>query len=423
MATTTQSPSGKKSNGCGVALLVFTILFGVMMFWVGYGEEISDRFGIVLPWSAEANQDPETGLPKGVHLIEFYGGVDPETATDEEVSAGMQRARAELVQALYDMETGFYIDSPALLMGSETVPADVFWVGEIKGTSARTDKGKKLYYRVDVTYLCSKQERDRMQAEIDEAAADIIAQVPADADRWTKALVVHDELVKRMSYDYSYSNEHRFDIYGALVEHEAVCAGYARAFEYLMESLGERAEYDTSSFHPNEEGISHAWNHTYGTESVLVYYIDVTWDDSGSVDRFGNPYILHDYFGLALAELSRIDSHQGLALIDDDRPYSEASYHVKKGYFLESYDRSALIGIFEEQYDDGSNLLTVKFADEEAYLDAMEALCGAGWRDWDDADTSELWTVLRAAAPGYDEGISIGHNDGLYILNIYLYPA
>ena len=65
----------------------------------------------------------------------------------------------------------------------------------------------------------------RMQAEIDAAAWEILAKCPGDGDIFGDCLVIHDELIKRITYDRSLSFPHIYDIYGALVNGKAVCQG------------------------------------------------------------------------------------------------------------------------------------------------------------------------------------------------------
>jgi len=60
--------------------------------------------------------------------------------------------------------------------------------------------------------------------------------------------------------------------YSALVNGRSVCAGYSRAFQYLMQEAGIPCYYCTGY-----AGESHAWN-IVGLEDGF-YNVDVTWDD------------------------------------------------------------------------------------------------------------------------------------------------
>ena len=80
---------------------------------------------------------------------------------------------------------------------------------------------------------------------------------------------MHDTLAERITYDLS--AEMSQSAYSALVNGRTVCAGYARAFQYIMQRLGIPCYYCTGY-----AGESHAWN-IVGMEDGY-YNVDVTWD-------------------------------------------------------------------------------------------------------------------------------------------------
>lgn len=90
---------------------------------------------------------------------------------------------------------------------------------------------------------------------------------------------VHNWLVDNLSYAQNGEmNPNAYDIYGAFVEKQAVCEGYARAFKLLMDKMEIPciliAGTGTNS---NGETESHAWNYVY--IDGIWYAVDVTWDD------------------------------------------------------------------------------------------------------------------------------------------------
>ena len=62
--------------------------------------------------------------------------------------------------------------------------------------------------------------------------------------------------------------------YSALVNGKTVCAGYARAFQYLLGQLGIPCYYCTGF-----AGENHAWNIVALEDGY--YNVDTTWDDTG----------------------------------------------------------------------------------------------------------------------------------------------
>ncbi|MBQ6118462.1 MAG: hypothetical protein IJK98_04445, partial [Clostridia bacterium] len=64
---------------------------------------------------------------------------------------------------------------------------------------------------------------------------------------------------------------HSQDMYGALVDHVAVCDGYTRAYLYLLNRVGVGCGYCRSF------SLNHAWNIV--TVNGRSYHVDVTYDD------------------------------------------------------------------------------------------------------------------------------------------------
>ncbi|OMG01521.1 hypothetical protein BK146_06385 [Paenibacillus sp. FSL R7-0333] len=103
---------------------------------------------------------------------------------------------------------------------------------------------------------------------------------------------LHDYVVKNTAYDYDNFlkdtvPEMSRTVYGTLLEHKAVCQGYALTMNLLLELAGIESYYVTGV----ANGGAHAWN-------VIVldgvyYHLDATWDDPVP-DSPGN--VRYDYF-------------------------------------------------------------------------------------------------------------------------------
>ena len=91
-----------------------------------------------------------------------------------------------------------------------------------------------------------------------------------------KALLLHDRLALLCEYDYDNYlagtiPESSYNAYGVLVLNDAVCKGYALAYDFLLEQVGIDSDYCAS------DDINHAWNIVYIND--IPYHVDVTWDD------------------------------------------------------------------------------------------------------------------------------------------------
>lgn len=101
-----------------------------------------------------------------------------------------------------------------------------------------------------------------------------------------KEKYVHDYLLKHVEYNEDAAIHQ--SAYSALVNHESVCAGYARAFQIVLRELGIPAYYCTGYTDGN-----HAWNIVKLDDEY--YNVDVSWDDP-----VNNPdgTLFYDYFNV-----------------------------------------------------------------------------------------------------------------------------
>lgn len=91
-----------------------------------------------------------------------------------------------------------------------------------------------------------------------------------------KALILHDRIALWCEYDYDNylagaTPKSSHNAYGVLVLKDAVCQGYALAYDYLLEQIGIKSEYCSSTT------LNHAWNIVYIND--IPYHVDITHDD------------------------------------------------------------------------------------------------------------------------------------------------
>ena len=89
---------------------------------------------------------------------------------------------------------------------------------------------------------------------------------------------VHDYLVESIDYEQTISKDNIYNIYGALINKECVCEGYAKSFKYLMDCLNIPCVVVAGKATTSEGGTeNHAWNYVQIEHNW--YAIDCTWDD------------------------------------------------------------------------------------------------------------------------------------------------
>ena len=97
-------------------------------------------------------------------------------------------------------------------------------------------------------------------------------------DTYNKVLQIHDWIIENLEYSSDFQNANVYNTYGALIEKNAVCEGYAESFKYMLDELGIPCILVKGTA-TNSEGVTenHEWNYVKLEEKW--YAVDVTWDD------------------------------------------------------------------------------------------------------------------------------------------------
>jgi transglutaminase/protease-like cytokinesis protein 3 len=110
---------------------------------------------------------------------------------------------------------------------------------------------------------------------------------------YDKARAIHDYLVRTVHYRSNRDDQQKYDAYGALINHYAVCAGYAKAFE-LMCACCEIKCHLVEGETKDGSSDGHAWN--IAKIGGKWRHVDVTWDDP--VPESNQDGISHTYFNV-----------------------------------------------------------------------------------------------------------------------------
>ncbi len=145
-----------------------------------------------------------------------------------------------------------------------------------------------------------------------------------------KALILHDRLALHCEYDYDtlkydYSNMPRssYNAYGVLVLRDAVCMGYALAYDYLLDQVGIKTLYCSS------DTLNHAWNIVYIDNTP--YHVDVTWDDP-VWDMYGR--VSHENFLRSTQGMKDTDhTATDFFSFPDDTTYDDYYWQTSKSAF------------------------------------------------------------------------------------------
>ena len=240
--------------------------------------------------------------------------------------------------------------------------------------------------RTEFTFHMISDDMDEIigwYSDMKAAALGVTASIPESWSDWEKALYIHDYLANNVEYDFegarvnnemNAANESNAGAayntpYGPLVNHSAVCSGYAAAYQYLAQLLG----LECGRVSGTGDGESHSWN--YIRLDGSYYWVDVTWDDDTPADgihKETNAPYRHAYCFVPDEIISRshaVDSDQPAPPVCDSM---ELNYYQQTGTYFGQFDEETVLELLRRNADD--TYVEMMFADEASYLAAMTFL-------------------------------------------------
>ena len=169
----------------------------------------------------------------------------------------------------YDNPEIFYLSPKKMYLNIETTTRR-----DVSTYNVYINSGNEVNYLTEE--FNSKQAVDQAITQIEQIKNQIIQN--RTGNTYEDIKMVHDYLVDNISYDSSLSKQNIYNIYGALVNRECVCEGYARAFKYLLDELNIPCVMVIGTATNSQgETENHAWN--YVQLNGNWYAVDTTWDD------------------------------------------------------------------------------------------------------------------------------------------------
>ena len=152
------------------------------------------------------------------------------------------------------------------------------------------DKSIKIVTKIHMYCYAGREETALAKQKYDSAADKLIAGITPDMPEFERELILHDRLADHIAYE---DGDRVHDAYGALVNGKAVCDGYTKAFQYLLQRVGIQSFMVTGI----GNGVKHAWNIV--RIDGKYYNVDLTWDDQKSD-------IIYTYFNITDEEIKSL---------------------------------------------------------------------------------------------------------------------
>ena len=166
--------------------------------------------------------------------------------------------------------------------------------------------GEYLDAEGNVNLVTLRRDYSKMSRVID----NIMLAVDEDMSDIEKVLYVHDWLVEQVDYAYEEYlagaiQQAQYCARGPLLEHKAVCSGYAAAFSLLAKRMGVNVRQVSSG------PMNHGWNMV--ELDGVWYHVDATWDDPVYSDYGGDYWnegvVSHTYFLKSDDEFLKLEHH------------------------------------------------------------------------------------------------------------------
>ena len=208
-------------------------------------------------------------MTDGTYVVEYgeaFSDILEQEGGNEQLGDDYQAA----VEAfLYDNPDVFYMDVNKLYLNVKSKK-------KVFSTTYNVYVGPAENSNYFAEGFTSKAQVQDAKRKIENIKNSILQNVTGDT--YKDILYIHDYLVENIDYDQDYSSIGSYSMYGALIDKECVCEGYAKTLKYLLNAANIPCEIiqgqATSSSGKTE---SHAWNIVY--LEGKWYYIDATWDD------------------------------------------------------------------------------------------------------------------------------------------------
>lgn len=253
------------------------------------------------------------------------------------VVAGIKDAKNNIVINIKGKNIDFSNDLGKILDMAYNDYPEYFWFSGGWGASVASNSSSTLL-NIFPNYTFTGSALSGAKTAYNSKVAELTKGLDGKSD-YEKSKILHDRLAAAVDYTFTSNDQ---NAYGALVEGKAVCSGYARAYQHLMNKAGIPTWFVTgTSYNPTTgAAVGHAWNIV--KLDGKWYYTDVTWDDQGET-------IYYEYLNITTDKMD--DDH---TLADEYKNLvpaatsTAANYYKIEGREFTKYDQTRLVELLKK---------------------------------------------------------------------------
>lgn len=234
------------------------------------------------------------------------------------------------------------------------------------------------YSILQLEYLTKSSEEITLKNQQLQIAIDNILKkhITDNMSDFEKELALHNALVEHVDY-YKYQDIDKIPCikhtaYGALVEKQAVCDGYSKAFKMLLEKVG----VENIIIHGSTENVAHAWNLVKLDNEY--YHVDVT---SDKLEENNKKHVIHKYFNIDDKQIAKTHTITNQTSYPKSKGIKYEYYNIK-GYNIKSGDNlySKLNDIVSKQQK--SDILELKSENKYTSRSIIDTLYDMNFNNW-----------------------------------------
>ncbi len=234
----------------------------------------------------------------------------------------------------------------------------------------------------EFVYSMTPEEAAEKERLIEESLTSFLSGITDKMSDYEVAVAVYNNIIDLVDYDSLRLEQEKSknkinddvpddlrSIFGVFVNKKAVCAGYAKATQYLFNRLGIECVYVSGI---GDDG-PHAWN-LVNLEGEY-YYIDTTWDDHSNT-KDGNDSsreITYDYFCITTELLLR-DHKPDDTIVLPECNSLKCNYYYRNGLLLDHYNFTEIRSIIKAAVADGNTTVPLKAMTSDVYQQMYDSL-------------------------------------------------
>lgn len=256
----------------------------------------------------------------------------------------------------------------------------VFWLENLFGYAYAENDTIVEFYSVLSAKDCQKY-IDTFTEKVNE----IIGSVKNNMTEYDREKYIHDTVLGNCEYKSGVTGTkdgwQYFSAYGALVDGQTVCEGYAKSMQILLSQLGIEC-YTISG---EADNVGHMWNVVkLGGE---WYHLDPTWDDTDNI-------INYEYFNINTENILKNHTiNESITDIDLDsdsvKPEKRynffipmctsmaMNYYTVEGYLIEDFDETddnKMIDIIVNAVNNNQTYIPLRFGTKMTYSEYIDGM-------------------------------------------------